>query len=62
MDVYSLGDRWRLIAYVALGVIVLALAGSPKLFDTGPGTVLWLAMMGGSGYALYRVWRQSKVY
>jgi low temperature requirement protein LtrA len=62
MDVYTLGDRWRLIAYVALGVIVLALAGSPKLFDTGPGTLLWLVLIGGSGYALFRVWRHSREY
>jgi hypothetical protein len=61
-DVYGLGDRWRLIAYVALAVIVLALAGSPKLFQTGPGTVVWLALIGASGYALYRVWRHSREY
>jgi low temperature requirement protein LtrA len=62
MDIYSLGDRWRLIAYVAVGAIVLTLAGSPKLMDTGPGTVLWLALLGAAGYTLYRVWRHSKEY
>ncbi|MCW3009062.1 MAG: hypothetical protein JWP17_3688 [Solirubrobacterales bacterium] len=62
MDVYSLGDTWRLIAYVALGAIVLTLAGSPRLFDSGPGTVLWIVLLGASGYGLYRVWRHSKEY
>jgi hypothetical protein len=61
-DIYALGDRWRLIAYGALGAIVLSLAATPRLFDSGPGTVLWIALMGASGYALFRVWRQSREY
>ncbi len=61
-DLYSLGDGWRLLLYGALGVIVLAMAATPKLFASGGGTVLWVALVAGSIYALYRVWRRSRTY
>ena len=36
-DFYALGDWWRLLLYGALGVIVLDMAATPKLFDSGAG-------------------------
>jgi hypothetical protein len=62
VDIMSLGDTWRLLMYGALGVIVVALAASPRLFDTGLGTIVWLALMGGSIFALVRVWRHAREY
>jgi hypothetical protein len=62
IDIISLGDTWRLLLYVALGVIVVALAATPRLFDTGAGTVLWIALMAASLFALYRVWRHAREY
>jgi hypothetical protein len=62
IDLMSLGDTWRLLLYGALGVIVVALAASPRLFDTGLGTILWLALMAGSIFALVRVWRHTREY
>jgi hypothetical protein len=61
-EIYSLGDAWRLVLYGALGVIVLDMAASPKLFDTGLGTGLWVLLLGGSLYALYAVFRHSREY
>lgn len=62
IDIVTMGDRWRLLAYGALGVIVLALAATPKLFDTGLGTLAWIAMLAACGYALFRVWRHQREY
>jgi hypothetical protein len=61
-DIYGLGDRWRLLFYGALGLIVLAMAATPKLFSSGPGSILWVLLIVGSLYALFRVWRQSREY
>jgi hypothetical protein len=61
-DIYALGDRWRLVLYAAVGVIVVTLAASSRLFDTGPGTLLWFALLGGAAYALYLTWRQWRAY
>jgi len=33
---------------------------SGRLFDTGPGTLVWFALLGGAGYALYLTWRQYR--
>jgi hypothetical protein len=62
MDIVGLGDRWRAIFYGAIGVIVLAMAARPRLIESGGGTLLWLVAVAGSGYALYRVWRQYREY
>jgi hypothetical protein len=57
-DIFGLGDRWRLVLYAAIGVLIVTLAASSRLFDSGPGALAWFALMGGAAYALYLVWRQ----
>jgi hypothetical protein len=57
-DIYGLGDRWRLALYASVGVIIVTLAASNRLFDTGAGALAWFALMGGAAYALYLVFRQ----
>ena len=59
-DIFALGDRWRLVLYAAAGVIIVTLAASGRLFDTGPGTLAWFALLGGAAYALYLTWRQYR--
>ena len=62
MDIFVLGDRWRAVLYAAIGIIVLALAGAGRLFDTGAGTLLWMMLMGGAVYLLFLCWRQYRSY
>lgn len=59
---FSLGDRWRALLYGAVGVAVLAMAARGRLFDSGAGTLLWLALIGGASYAVYMVYRQHREY
>jgi hypothetical protein len=59
-DIYGLGDRWRLVLYASIGLIVVTLAATSRLFDSGPGTLLWFALLGGAAYALYLTWRQYR--
>jgi hypothetical protein len=59
-DIYGLGDRWRLVLYAAIGVIIVTLAASSRLFDTGPGTLAWFALLGGAAYAMYLTYRQFR--
>ena len=61
-DIYGLGDRWRLALYAAVGVLIVTLAASSRLFDSGAGALAWFALMGGAVYALYLVWRQYRAY
>jgi hypothetical protein len=60
--IYSLGDRHRALLYGSVGVAVWTLAAGPRLFDSGLGTLLWFALMGGASYALYLVYRHAREY
>jgi hypothetical protein len=62
IDIVSLGDTWRLALYAAIGVFVVALAATPRLFDTGAGTVLWIALLAACVFVLFRVWRHAREY
>ena len=61
-EIYSLGDRHRALLYGSLGVALFAMAGSRKLFDTGVGTIAFVAMMVGAALGLYTVWRHYREY
>jgi hypothetical protein len=62
LDIEGLGDRWRGILYGAIGAALLAMAARGELFETGGGTVVWFAVLGGASYALYLVWRRYREY
>jgi hypothetical protein len=53
-------DRQRLVFYAALGVLAVMIAGLDELFASGAGTVLWIAAVGGSVYALVVTWRAAE--
>jgi hypothetical protein len=58
----ALGERMRAVLYASAAVAVLAITATPRLFNTGPGTLLWFALMGGAVYGVYAVWRSSREY
>src|SRR3954453_6000011 len=55
VPLYSLGDRNRAILYCSIGAATLAVSGTPKLWDTGAGTLLWFVMVGGAGFGVFWV-------
>jgi hypothetical protein len=61
-DIDGLGDRWRALAYGAIGLLVLAMAARVKLFETSGGTFAWIVAVAASAYALYLVWRHHRSY
>lgn len=58
----TLSDGRRAIFYGAFGLLVLLIAGTGELFSSGLGTVLWIAMLLGAVYAIYRVWTEANTY
>lgn len=56
----TLGNRERALLYGALGAIVLMIAGADELLATGPGTAVWLAVLGLSALAIVRVLAQAR--
>ncbi len=61
-ELFGLGDRMRLVLYGALGALVLTLAGSGRLFETGAGAILWFVLMAAGVYGLFAVWRHWRAY
>jgi hypothetical protein len=61
-DIFGLGDRDRLLAYSALGAIVLALAGRPMWIRSGAGTVAFVALLTFAVLALIGVFQRWRAY
>ncbi len=61
-DLFGLGDRMRVVLYGAVGALVLTLAGSSRLFETGAGAILWFVLMAAGVYGLFAVWRHWRAY
>lgn len=55
-------DRQRGIFYGALGALALMVAGLDEMFDSGAGTVAWLAIVGIAVYLAVTTWRQAASY
>ena len=61
--IFSLGERQRGLMYGAIALAAFALIATRRLWDAGGlGAMLWLLMLGASGWALYSVWRAYKTY
>lgn len=62
LTIATLTDPQRAIFYGGFGVLALCAAGAEMLFNSGAGTVLWLAMLVGALLAIYRVWTDANTY
>ncbi len=61
-DIFGLDDQYRALLYGAVALILVTLAASSLLWETGPTTVVWLALLTGAIFALVRVWRHWRSY
>jgi peptidoglycan/LPS O-acetylase OafA/YrhL len=61
-EIFALGDKWRLALYAAVGVAIVTVAASRRLFETGLGALVWFGLVGGASYMLYLVWQQYRSY
>ena len=58
----TLDDKRRAIFYAGFGMIALLIAGADKLFGSGGGTVLWIALFAASVVAIWKVWVEANTY
>jgi hypothetical protein len=58
----TLTDGRRALLYGAIGMLLLLIAGSDKLFATGGGTLLWIVLLGISVGAIWKVWMEANTY
>lgn len=50
----------RLVLFSSVGLIVLMIAGTAKLFDTGPGTLVWILLIGSAGVGIWLVLSEAR--
>ena len=63
MTLFGLEERQRGLLYGALALVAFALVATSRMWDAGGlGALLWLAMLGAAGWALYSVWRAYQTY
>jgi hypothetical protein len=60
VTLFSLGDTHRGLLYGGMAAVVLALAGRPKLLNTGVGTLVFFVLLLGAVGALYAVWQHAR--
>jgi hypothetical protein len=61
--IFGLEERQRGLMYGALALAAFALVATGKMWGAGGlGALLWLAMLGAAGWALYSVWRAYRTY
>ncbi len=61
-EIFALGDAWRFALYAAVGVAIVTVSVSGKLFDSGAGAALWFALVGAASYTVYLVLRRHRSY
>jgi hypothetical protein len=61
-SLYALGDRKRLILYVAAGVATLTFTASGRLLNTGLGSIVWILLLASCAYVVFWVFRSSREY
>jgi hypothetical protein len=60
--IHGLGDRHRGLLYAAIGVGFVTIAATHRLWNTGSGTIAWLALVAACIYALVEVFRHSRAF
>jgi hypothetical protein len=58
----TLTDGRRALLYSAIGMVLLLIAGSDKLFESGGGTLLWIVLLAASIAAIWKVWMEANTY
>jgi uncharacterized protein involved in cysteine biosynthesis len=62
-ELETLPDSQRLALFGALGVALVTLTATNRLFDAGGlGALAWFALLGLASYAIYWVWTQYRSY
>jgi hypothetical protein len=58
----TLRDSQRALLFGAVAVIVLMIVGIDELLDTSAGALVWIALVGASAFAIFRVWTDANRY
>ncbi len=61
-EIFGLGDQWRFALYAAVGIALLTVSITGRMWATGPGALVWVALIAASSYTLYVIWQRYRSY
>jgi hypothetical protein len=61
-EIFGLEERQRGMLYGCLALATIALVGTSRMWQTGLGAIVWLALLGVAVMGLYRVWQSHRAY
>ncbi len=61
-EVFSLGDGTRVVLYGSVGLAVLTVTATPRLWASGPGTVAWFVLIAAASFGVFSAWRAYQRY
>lgn len=61
-EIFGLGDQWRFALYAAVGLAILTVSITGRMWATGAGAVIWVAIIGTCSYTLYVIWQRYRSY
>jgi hypothetical protein len=62
-EIETLEPNMRLVLYGSIGLVVITLVGTDRLFEAGGlGVLLWFALLALCSYGLYWTWTRYRSY
>jgi predicted neutral ceramidase superfamily lipid hydrolase len=61
-EIFGLGDQWRFVLYAAVGIAIVTIAITRRMWATSAGSLLWIAILGTCSYVLYVIWQRYRSY
>lgn len=61
-EIFGLGDQWRLALYTAVGLAIVTVSITGRMWATGAGALVWIAVIGACSYTLYVIWQRYRSY
>ncbi len=61
-EIFGLGDQWRFALYAAVGLAIVTVSITGRMWETGAGAVIWVAVIGACSYTLYVIWQRYRSY
>ena len=61
-EIFGLGDQWRFALYAAVGLAIVTVSITGRMWASGPGALVWIAVIGACSYTLYVIWQRYRSY
>jgi len=61
-EIFGLGDQWRFALYAAVGLAIVTVSITGRMWETSAGAVIWVAVIGSCSYVLYVIWKRYRSY